>query len=323
MLFEVHHFEVWQCMLGAQLAVLHRVKHSVNLSFYFKVFPLPGPLNLFLHLPSWSGWAGCYREKPKELVSQGTMWNVNVGTKVLDFTFEVKSQGTMNCYSWPHLSLKLLKHGELWVHLYLFPPTHMGFPDDSVVKYLPTDAGDIKFDPWAGKISWRKKWQLSPVFLPGKSHGQRSLVGYSPRGSQRVGHDWAHHPYTHTFVLMLFTSTEPQTAWKAPLRKWFLYSQDTSDIRVSVFSPHPPTLQFSRHHLGLITHFWHELPRVSMDPTDWLSATGLPTSVPQFRCHLQVPGCQLYFWPTGHKLEVLTPHSQSSEKHFNYVYALL
>ena len=47
-----------------------------------------------------------------------------------------------------------------------------------------------QFKPWVGKIPWRKKWQPSPVFLPGKSHGQRSLVGYGP-WSQRVGHDWA------------------------------------------------------------------------------------------------------------------------------------
>ena len=32
---------------------------------------------------------------------------------------------------------------------------------------------------WVGKIPWRRKWQLTPVFLPGKSHGQRSLAGYS------------------------------------------------------------------------------------------------------------------------------------------------
>ena len=36
--------------------------------------------------------------------------------------------------------------------------------------------------PWIGKILWRRKWQLAPVFLPAKSHGQRSLVGYSPWG---------------------------------------------------------------------------------------------------------------------------------------------
>ena len=37
-----------------------------------------------------------------------------------------------------------------------------------------------RFDPWVGKIPWRRKWQPIPVFLPGKSQGQRSLEGYSP-----------------------------------------------------------------------------------------------------------------------------------------------
>ena len=41
-----------------------------------------------------------------------------------------------------------------------------------------------------GKIAWRRKWQPTPVFLPGKSHGQRSLAGYSP-WNRRVGHDLA------------------------------------------------------------------------------------------------------------------------------------
>ena len=38
------------------------------------------------------------------------------------------------------------------------------------------------FDPWVGKIPWRRKWQPTPVFLPGESHGWRSLLGYSPWG---------------------------------------------------------------------------------------------------------------------------------------------
>ena len=38
----------------------------------------------------------------------------------------------------------------------------------------------FRFDPWVRKIPWRKAWQPTPVFLPGESHGQRSLVGYSP-----------------------------------------------------------------------------------------------------------------------------------------------
>ena len=39
-----------------------------------------------------------------------------------------------------------------------------------------------RFNPWIGTISWRRKWQPTPVFLPGKSHGWRSLVGCSPWG---------------------------------------------------------------------------------------------------------------------------------------------
>ena len=34
------------------------------------------------------------------------------------------------------------------------------------------------FDPWVGKIPWRRAWQPPPVFMPGESHGQRRLVGY-------------------------------------------------------------------------------------------------------------------------------------------------
>ena len=45
------------------------------------------------------------------------------------------------------------------------------------------------FNPWVGKIPWRRKRQLTPAFLPGKSHGQRSLEGYSPWGQKRVGQD--------------------------------------------------------------------------------------------------------------------------------------
>ena len=49
----------------------------------------------------------------------------------------------------------------------------------------------LKFEPWVRKIPWRRKWQPTPVFLPGKSHGEKSLVGYSPCGHKRVRHDLA------------------------------------------------------------------------------------------------------------------------------------
>jgi len=40
--------------------------------------------------------------------------------------------------------------------------------------------GRFRFDPWVGKIPWRREWQPTPVFLPGEFHGQRSLSGCSP-----------------------------------------------------------------------------------------------------------------------------------------------
>ena len=53
--------------------------------------------------------------------------------------------------------------------------------------------GRPRFDPWVGKIPWRRVWQSTPVFLPGKSHGQRTLTGYSPWVA-RVRHDLATKP---------------------------------------------------------------------------------------------------------------------------------
>ena len=59
-----------------------------------------------------------------------------------------------------------------------------GFPDGSVLRiHLPSRRHG--FDPWLEKTPWRRKWQPTPVFLPGKSHGQRRLVGYSPWGHER------------------------------------------------------------------------------------------------------------------------------------------
>ena len=57
------------------------------------------------------------------------------------------------------------------------------------------------FDPWVGKIPWRRKWQPTPVFLPGKFHGQRSLAGYKPWNCKRVGHNLVtKHTHTHTHL---------------------------------------------------------------------------------------------------------------------------
>ena len=55
-----------------------------------------------------------------------------------------------------------------------------------MLKNLPASAGDTGSIPDPGRSPWRRKWQPTEVFLPGRSHGQRSLVGYSPWGHKRV-----------------------------------------------------------------------------------------------------------------------------------------
>ena len=59
---------------------------------------------------------------------------------------------------------------------------YLGFPGGSAGKVCAYNVGDPGFHPWVGKIPWRWAWQLTSIFLPGESHGQRSLVGYSPQG---------------------------------------------------------------------------------------------------------------------------------------------
>ena len=76
-----------------------------------------------------------------------------------------------NAFSFSPLKIMFVT-GLLWVS-----------PGALVVKNLPAYAGDVKrywFDPWVEKTPWKRAWQPTPVFLPGESHGQRSLAGYSP-----------------------------------------------------------------------------------------------------------------------------------------------
>ena len=55
------------------------------------------------------------------------------------------------------------------------------------VKNLPKCSRSSGFDFWVGKIPWRREWHPTPVFLPGKFHVQRSLLGYSPWGCKELG----------------------------------------------------------------------------------------------------------------------------------------
>ena len=68
--------------------------------------------------------------------------------------------------------------------------TALGFPGSSVVMNLPA-----KQETWVLSLGQEdhleRKWKPTPIFLPGKSHGQRNLAGYNLWGPKRVGHDLA------------------------------------------------------------------------------------------------------------------------------------
>ena len=61
-----------------------------------------------------------------------------------------------------------------------------GFPGSSEGKSICLQCRRPGFDPWVRKIPWRRERLPTPVFMPGKSHGLRSLVGYSPWGRKEL-----------------------------------------------------------------------------------------------------------------------------------------
>ena len=64
-------------------------------------------------------------------------------------------------------------------------------------------ARDHEFDPWVGKIPWRRKCQHTPVFLPGKSHGQRGMAGWGCKESDMTEHTCTH-THTHAYMYIFF-----------------------------------------------------------------------------------------------------------------------
>ena len=87
----------------------------------------------------------------------------------------------------------------------------MGFPDGTGGKKPTCQCRRCKrlgFNPWVGKIPWRRAWQLTPVFLPGESHGQRTLAGYSPWGRKKLNTTEATE-HTHVHKDATWTSTQP------------------------------------------------------------------------------------------------------------------
>ena len=104
----------------------------------------------------------------------------------------------------------------VWEHL-CFISTHVhplarsastpDFPGGSDGQSVCLQCGRPGFDPWVGKIPWRRKWQPTPVLLPGKSHRWRSLVSYSPWGHRQC------YSISKTTASALLTTPKPLTGW--------------------------------------------------------------------------------------------------------------
>ena len=96
----------------------------------------------------------------------------------------------------PHRTLQLVFHScsftsrfiQMWIMEYVFIERASLLARG---KESTCQCRRYRFNPWVRKIPGRRKWQLTPVFLPGKSHRQRNLASYSQCGHKRVWHDLA------------------------------------------------------------------------------------------------------------------------------------
>ena len=91
------------------------------------------------------------------------------------------------------------------VHIVIFPGGSDGGPPALLQCRRPG------FNPWVRKVSWRRKWQPTPVFLPGKSHGRRNWLGYSPWGRKESDtterlHSLTHCVHVHTVLISVVLS---------------------------------------------------------------------------------------------------------------------
>ena len=153
------------------------------------------------------------------------------------------------------------------------------------VKKLPA-IQETQIQPWVRKILWRRKWQHTPVFLPGEFHGQRSLVGYFHTFNQcePATASWAHQPsggLTDVWWMACWCQRTgklcPQFISIVNIQKHVVQKHH---LKISITSP-PPCLQepFPKPKTILLTHTYpnhhnfREANLITVLPFPWLAAT--------------------------------------------------
>ena len=120
----------------------------------------------------WFWWDKCIF--PLGTISEGS-YHHKVICWILQFELEAVIGSSTTGVALPEVLE--VPEGAGWNVLYL------GLSSSELQDILqPTFRRTYHFDPWIGKIPWRRKWQPTPVFFPREFHGQRSLVGHSPWG---------------------------------------------------------------------------------------------------------------------------------------------
>ena len=127
-----------------------------------------------------------------------SLYHLGSLTCLLEQISKVKTQ-------WTHsgsekINLVCTDPGTWWYQLtscYTANPNETGLSSWLIGKEPACQCKRCRFNSWVRKNHWRRKWQLTPVFLPGKSRGQRNLEDHSPWGCKRVRHDWATEYHHH------------------------------------------------------------------------------------------------------------------------------
>ena len=127
-----------------------------------------------------------------------------------------------------------------WISLLFYSITKGASQMELVVKNLPANAGDKRHwsDPWIRKIPWKKAWHPTPVLLPRKSHGWRSLVGCSPwvAKSQTRLSDFTFTFHFHALEKEMATHSSvlawriPETGEPVGCRLWGLTESGTTEV---------------------------------------------------------------------------------------------
>ena len=77
-----------------------------------------------------------------------------------------------------------------------------------------------RFNPWVRKIPWKREWQPIPVFLTGKSYGQRNLAGYSPWGCKESDTTKQLSTHTHTHTQSMVVESMDTKLWMLKKASW-------------------------------------------------------------------------------------------------------